>query len=161
MYNIYLSLYLHICLSLYLPMSLYTYLLISLSTYLSIYPSIYLTSYVSTTYMYFGYYLEKFAFLLGMSWVFSAFLIAHRPTTDLDYYLSMYIRRPSRKAWLLTQLWLFFFTFLFPSKKRGKKKRRMNSKIRDQKSCLYSWSYQKPVFGSRSWEPGLFRGSRS
>ena len=34
------------------------------------------------------------------------------------------------------RLWSFFSPFLFPPRKRGKKKRRMNSKNRDQKSCL-------------------------
>jgi len=36
----------------------------------------------------------------------------------------------------LPQLWLFFTPFFFPLKKRGKKKERMNTKNRDQKSCL-------------------------
>ena len=43
----------------------------------------------------------------------------------------------SRKAWLLitTLVILWFSPFLFPPWKRGKKKRRMNSKNRDQNLC--------------------------
>ena len=37
---------------------------------------------------------------------------------------------------LKSRLWLFFPPFLVPPKNRGKKKRRMNSKNRDFKSCL-------------------------
>ena len=37
---------------------------------------------------------------------------------------------------LKSLLWLFYSPFLFPTKKRGKKKRRINSKNRDFKSCL-------------------------
>ena len=37
---------------------------------------------------------------------------------------------------LKSRLWLFFSPFLFPPKIREKKKRRMNSKNRDFKSCL-------------------------
>ena len=37
-------------------------------------------------------------------------------------------------------LWLLFSPFLFLTKKRGKKKRRFNSKNRDQKSYLYARS---------------------
>ena len=39
------------------------------------------------------------------------------------------------------RLWLFFSPFLFPPKKRGEKKSRMNSKKRDQKSCLSARSF--------------------
>ena len=42
----------------------------------------------------------------------------------------------SRKAWLLTTTLVIRFPFSLPLKKRGKKKRRMNSKNCDQKSCL-------------------------
>ena len=38
-------------------------------------------------------------------------------------------------------LWIFFSHFLFPDKKRGKKKRRMNSQNRDQKTCLSARSF--------------------
>ena len=37
---------------------------------------------------------------------------------------------------LKSRLWLLFSPFLFPPKKRGKEKRRLNSKNRDFKSCL-------------------------
>ena len=37
---------------------------------------------------------------------------------------------------LKSRLWLFFSPFFFPPKKRGKKKRRINSKNCDFKSCL-------------------------
>ena len=37
---------------------------------------------------------------------------------------------------LKSQLWLFFSPFLFPLKKRGKKKRRMNNQSCDFKSYL-------------------------
>ena len=53
------------------------------------------------------------------------------------------IRRSSIKAWLLTKTLVILFPFSFPPKKRGKKKRRMNSKNRDQKSCLSAWSMKK------------------
>ena len=43
------------------------------------------------------------------------------------------------------QLWLFIFPFLFPHKKRGKKKRRMNSKNRDKQSCLSARSRKQNV----------------
>ena len=39
------------------------------------------------------------------------------------------------------RLWLFFSSFLFPPEKRGKKKRIMISKNRDQKSCLSARSF--------------------
>ena len=45
------------------------------------------------------------------------------------------------KAWLLTTIWIFFFPFLFPPKKRGMKKRRMKSKNHDKKSCLSAQSF--------------------
>ena len=44
------------------------------------------------------------------------------------------------------RLWLFFSPFLFPPKKRGKNKRRMNRKNRDQKSCLSVHSFQSQAF---------------
>ena len=44
--------------------------------------------------------------------------------------------RSSRKAWLLTTA----LVILSPPQKRGKKKSRMNSKNRDQKSRLSAWS---------------------
>ena len=69
-----------------------------------------------------------------------------------------------RKAWILTttlrsfmclteakqtnkpRLLLYFSSFLFPPKERGKKKRRLNSKNRDQKSCLSARScYNYPT----------------
>ena len=37
---------------------------------------------------------------------------------------------------LKSRLWLFFSPFFFPPKKRGKKKRRLNSKNCDFKLCL-------------------------
>ena len=45
-----------------------------------------------------------------------------------------YLERLNQKAWLLTTTLVIFSPFLFPPKKRGKKKRRMNSKNSDQKS---------------------------
>ena len=42
---------------------------------------------------------------------------------------------------LKSRLWLFFFPFLLIPKKRGKKKRKMNSKNRDFKSCLSARSH--------------------
>ena len=47
--------------------------------------------------------------------------------------------RSSRKYGFWSRLWLFFFPFLFPPKKR-KEEMRMNSKNRDQKSCLSALS---------------------
>ena len=44
------------------------------------------------------------------------------------------------------RLWLSFFPVRFPPKIRGKKKRRMNSKNRDQKSCLSARSHK--MFGN-------------
>ena len=41
------------------------------------------------------------------------------------------------------RLWLFSSPFLFPPRKRGEKKRRMNRK--HQKSCLSSWSKRRNI----------------
>ena len=52
----------------------------------------------------------------------------------------------AERHYFCPRLWLFFFPFLFNPKKRGKKKRRMNSKNRDHKSCLSARSDQVPKY---------------
>ena len=62
---------------------------------------------------------------------------------------------------LKSRLWLFFSPFLFHPKKRGEKKRRMNSKNRDFKSCLSKSSVQycyHNIGNLNDWmTPSLFR----
>ena len=72
------------------------------------------------------------------------FLIGHSLSIDTK------AERSSRKVWLLTRLWLFFFPFYSLLKKRGKKKRRMKSKNRDLKSSLSARSGRKSNVDSGS-----------
>ena len=74
----------------------------------------------------FTIYLQSFLFILTKTINFC----------DLDKWVVRVLGLfwSSRKTWLLTTPLLLFSPFIFPSKKRGKRKGEWNSKNRDQKS---------------------------
>ena len=70
--------------------------------------------------------------------IYKKLFLNHSIRVKLDYttfLISLWRDRAERQDFYL-RLWLFFSPFLFSPKKRWKRKRRMNSKTRGQKSCL-------------------------